>query len=35
MDLLHGLLEHKTVLSFLDGKGCGSDESYIVGLKEA
>ncbi len=34
-DLLHGLLEHETVLGLLDGQGCRTDETHIVALQEA
>ncbi len=34
-DLLHGFLEHETVLGLLNGQGGGTDEPHIVALQEA
>ena len=33
-DLLHGIFKFLTVLCFLDGQSCGTDQSYIVFFQE-
>ena len=34
-NLFHGVLEFLTILSLLDGLGCGSDQTYIMLLEES